>query len=209
MSAPIARRYGGRPVADRRADRRNRFIDAGLQVFADNGYAHSSVSDVCAAAGLSRRQFYEAFEDREALLVAVDDRIQSDARAAVLAAVIGPPMSRPRAVAERILTAYVGALGPDARRAQVSFVETVGVSPAVEEHRRARRAAWAQTFEIAVRATLGSEVRPVGGYPMAATALIGTVHALVYEWLRSEERPPITDLVDVLATVSSALLPTK
>ncbi|MBF6480002.1 TetR/AcrR family transcriptional regulator, partial [Nocardia cyriacigeorgica] len=63
--------YAGRSVAERRAERRALFLEAGLTVFAEKTYAASSISDVCAVAGLSRRQFYEQYTGREELLVDV------------------------------------------------------------------------------------------------------------------------------------------
>ena len=49
------RTYAGRPVSDRAAERRRRFLDAALAEFSSTGYAKSSVTSICRTAGLSRR----------------------------------------------------------------------------------------------------------------------------------------------------------
>jgi AcrR family transcriptional regulator len=52
-------------------------LHAGLQVFGTYGYANTSISDVCRAAGVTTRHFYEEFASREALLIATyDETIQ-------------------------------------------------------------------------------------------------------------------------------------
>ena len=73
--AETDRNYGGRSVAARKAERRSLFLNAALSVFADQGYAGSSVADICASASLARRQFYDEFGSREDLLLALYDQI--------------------------------------------------------------------------------------------------------------------------------------
>ena len=70
------RTYGGQAVADRARQRRERFLDAAVELFGTHGYAATSVPQVCKAAGLSSRQFYQEFSDREDLLRTLYDRVQ-------------------------------------------------------------------------------------------------------------------------------------
>ncbi|MFI6365740.1 TetR family transcriptional regulator [Nocardia sp. NPDC050630] len=41
-----------------------------MHIFAERGYADCSLADVCATAGLSKRQFSEEFQTREGALIA-------------------------------------------------------------------------------------------------------------------------------------------
>ncbi|MFC9552140.1 TetR/AcrR family transcriptional regulator [Rhodococcus sp. NPDC056960] len=93
-------------------------------------YAHSSISDICAHPGLSRRQFYEEFGSREEILLALYDLIQDEARDTVLAANEAARSRDPRVVAGTVTTAYIESVGTDERRARIVFVEVVGASPA-------------------------------------------------------------------------------
>ncbi|MBI5104391.1 MAG: helix-turn-helix transcriptional regulator, partial [Solirubrobacterales bacterium] len=70
--------YGGMTPAERRARRRAQLLEAGLEVFARRGWARATVADVCRAAGLSQRYFYEQFADREGLFLAITDRIAEE-----------------------------------------------------------------------------------------------------------------------------------
>jgi AcrR family transcriptional regulator len=65
------RAYGGLGPAERVAARRERFIEAGTELFGDAGFRGATVRGVCAAAGLTDRYFYESFPSLEALLAEV------------------------------------------------------------------------------------------------------------------------------------------
>src|SRR3954470_7596658 len=56
-----------------RASQRGRLICAIADSVAAKGYAATSVADVLALAGVSRRTFYEHFEDKEACFLAAYD----------------------------------------------------------------------------------------------------------------------------------------
>ncbi|MCP2320774.1 transcriptional regulator, TetR family [Nocardia amikacinitolerans] len=209
VTTTVGRQYGGRAVADRKAERRLRFLEAATRLFAERGYTECSLADVCAAAGLSKRQFYEEFETREDVLAAAYDRIQDDAVAAVGNALATlDPRLEPSAAMTAVLTAYLGSLGADPYRAKVAFIEVVGVSDRMERHRRERRHAWATVLETAVvpRVAPGGHVR--GGPGLAASALIGAINGLTHEWLLCDPRPPVSALVELLVPVALALIET-
>ena len=200
------RSYGGVPVAHRRDERRARFIEAALTVFAAQGYAHSTIADVCAAAGLSKRQFYEQFANGEELLVATYDKIQTDARATVQQALAELQTDDIRHVVATAITAFLTYIESDSRRARVSFVEIVGVSERIEQHRLDDRKHWSLLIRVAAEATIGSDAEPPGGYSLTATAFIGALYAVVHEWSLTEPRPPVADLVEILTKVLIALV---
>ncbi|WP_405132838.1 TetR/AcrR family transcriptional regulator [Nocardia sp. NBC_01388] len=208
MTTRGSRTYLGKSTAEREAERRARFLDAALQVFADQGYANSSVADVLRVAGFSRRQFYEEFQDREELLIAVYDRIHDQAHDTVLAATDKLTAVEPREAVAAVLAAHLGYMGADRRRAQLAFVEIVGVSRRVEDHRRATRHRWAAVVETMLRALIGAGREPIGGYPLAIAAHIGAVNGLVHEWIaQPDPRPSVNTLVDVLVAMTAGLDP--
>ncbi|MEV6275429.1 TetR/AcrR family transcriptional regulator [Nocardia sp. NPDC051832] len=203
----VGRQYGGRAVTERKAERRLRFLDAATRIFAERGYTDCSLADVCAAAGLSKRQFYEEFQTREDVLVAAYDRIQDEAAAAVIAAVrTVDPAADAQTAMHTAMSAYLGSIGSDPFRAKVAFIEVVGVSERMETHRRARRHKWAALLESVVipRVTPGGRLR--GGTHLGASALIGAINGLSHEWLLADPRPPVDALVDLLVSMSFALI---
>ncbi|ATL65260.1 TetR/AcrR family transcriptional regulator [Nocardia terpenica] len=203
----VERQYGGRAVAERKAERRDRFLRAATRLFAERGYPNCSLADVCAAAGLSKRQFYEEFETREDVLVAAYDRVQDEAAAAVAKALAAAgALTDPRAALTTVLAAYLASIDSDPHRAQLAFIEVVGVSERMERHRRERRVLWAKLLELAVIPIAGPGARIRGEGALAAGALIGAVNGLAHEWLRTEPRPPVGDLVELLVPVALALI---
>ncbi|OBK14232.1 TetR/AcrR family transcriptional regulator [Mycobacterium asiaticum] len=60
-------------VTKRRAETRARLITAAFQVFAEKGYGHVTIEDVCEAAGYTRGAFYSQFESLEELFFLLYD----------------------------------------------------------------------------------------------------------------------------------------
>ena len=109
MRVAPTRTYRGVPVEHRRALRRERLIEAGLEEIGTRRYDNITVKDVCRRAGLTERYFYEHFSDRAALLVGVFDAVIAIVTAAAFAASdAAPPDLEERTRAG--LTAFVDAL---------------------------------------------------------------------------------------------------
>ena len=114
--AEIGRVYGGRSELERRADRRTRLIDAGLELFGTEGWSGATIERLCGCAGVATRSFYEEFASREALLKAVYEDVMHGVVSAVLPRALAPVGS----AEERIrigLAGYVDYLTEDPRRA--------------------------------------------------------------------------------------------
>lgn len=195
---PTVRIYRGQPVAARQADRRLRFLEAGLEQFGTHGYAASSVTSICKAAGLSRRQFYEIFDDRESLLIALYDDIQGHARDAVAQA-LGTTTGSVEVLATAAMRAYMTSVGTDPRRAEVSFAQIVGVSPRVEQHRLDSRNEWMEFFVAGMAEFAASTPSPRLRH--LATAFIGALTFVIHDWSQARDPAQIDDVVAVLADI--------
>lgn len=195
-------------MADRRADRRAKFLQAAIEVLGTKGYSATSVADVCAAAGLARSQFYGEFANREKLLTDVYDLIQQDAETAVVTALSGSTDRDHRKLVAAAMGALIDSLGSDPRRARICYIEMLGVSDTVEQHRARRRAVWVGFFEATLRGEVGAEFDPPGGYRLAATAFLGAFTEVVSDWSRTPSpRPPVGALVDTMIAVLAAFVP--
>src|SRR4051794_38754889 len=89
------RRYAGASRRERDAGRRERLLATGLDMFGTAGYPATSVESLCSAAGVSTRNFYDHFANREQLLVGVYDEIVAGALAQVMAALGAVPRDAP------------------------------------------------------------------------------------------------------------------
>lgn len=198
MSAATGGRvYGGRTAAERRAERKQRLLDAGLELFGTLGWAGASVERLCAEAAVATRAFYEEHDSREALLLAVYGRVLTEATAAVGSALAATPADLRERVAAGV-AAYVHFTTSDPRRAAVVHRE-VRVAGVLEEQRREAFLTFAGLVE--------SEATRIGTRPgagrLTALALAGAVNELLIDWVAipARERPsvePITAELTVL-----------
>lgn len=122
MAESRQRTWGGRSLADRRAERRERLLAAAYDLLGTRGAAAVTVRGVCRAARLTERYFYESFADRAELLVAVHAHVAEEARAALAAAVAAAP-PEPVARANAAVEAFVELLQDDPRRGRVLLTE--------------------------------------------------------------------------------------
>ena len=117
--------WRGTTAAERVAPRRRRLVQAAYELLGEHGARGTTVRGVCARAGLNPRYFYESFEDLDALLVAVFDRIASEALEAVLAAVEAAPLEE-MARARAAVGAMVELMTDDPRKGRIAFIEAMG-----------------------------------------------------------------------------------
>ncbi|MGW5571838.1 TetR/AcrR family transcriptional regulator [Nocardia thailandica] len=160
-------------------------MDAALELFGTQGYAATSIERLCATANVSTRSFYEDMGSREALLIAVVDRMNSTALER-----LGEALDRTddETLAVRVVEsfrAFLGVTCRDRRAARVYFVEVVGVSPAVEDWRRSqRRSISAVLTSEAQRAAARGEAGD-RGFRLFALAVIGAVNSLAQEMVHA------------------------
>lgn len=69
----VVRPYRGVSAETRRQERRLQLIESCLTVVDESGLAAITVEAIAAGAGLSKRYFYESFQDRDAILIAALD----------------------------------------------------------------------------------------------------------------------------------------
>jgi AcrR family transcriptional regulator len=167
------------------AERRERLLDAALEVFATETFHAAKVRDVCRAAGLTERYFYESFPDKEALLTALADGIIADfinaagPSIALLSTDLEPALNG-------ALTAVVRSLTGDRRRAQILFVEVVGVSRAMETRRRDAIASLVEVIRAGVEQAFGAWARESVEVELIARSVIGAASELLVAYVRDE-----------------------
>lgn len=186
---------------DRRAVLRNqraRLLGAMIEATAAaGGYEGTSVQQVTALAGVSRRAFYEQFENRERCLIAAFDAVAARAlarsRAAYLAA---------RAPRERRLRAALAALAEDAAgnpsAAALATVEIEACGPAGIAHLRRAGAAFEAHLAMALSSEPASVPRPI------LRGVLGGLHGILAARLAGATAPSAPDLSRELQGWTSA-----
>ncbi|ADB35849.1 transcriptional regulator, TetR family [Kribbella flavida DSM 17836] len=190
MNEPPVRRYSGRSVDEWKAARRERLLDAALELFGTEGYPATSVERLCGQAKVSTRHFYHEFQNKEAVLLAVHAQlielaVRSTGEA--LAATAEAPVEQRIGAA---VEGYLRTIMTDLRRARISFVEVVGASPAVEEQRIAfRELLVSSVVRIGDTAVARGEIK-AKDFRFLGLCFIGAVNTVVYDWMLADPRPP-------------------
>jgi AcrR family transcriptional regulator len=183
------RRYAGRSPGERRQQRRQRLLDAGLQVFGTVGYDEATITLLCGTARVGTKAFYEEFPSREALLLAVATDVVAAAAVQLEAALRASPPDLEQRVRAG-LTAYIGYLTEDPRRVRIAYRE-VRVAPLEEER---------QFASVAFASLVTEQVGQLGMSGHARDNL------LLNHWTSAVDKPPTGRLVDELTRLFVAAL---
>ncbi len=179
------RPYSGKAPEERRTERRDRILDAGLDVFGTTGYATSTIDGLCKNASIGPKHFYEQFESREALLLAVYERILDHVAGAVLDALARAPSALEARITLAIDT-LLHTFMDDPRVGRVACIEVVGAGAVLEQRRRDALTMFAQL--ISSEAAAAGVVRQTALTDSIALALVGGANELVVNWLVTAPR---------------------
>lgn len=188
------RRYRGITAAERRDQRRERLMQAGLELFGTEGYAGTSIRGVSAAASLNSRYFYESFSSREDLLYHVYLRILSEIM--VLASETVAAADTIEAKARAGLRAGWTVVTDDPRKARIVALEVVGVSDRLEQLRREMRHALAdltvkQSMSLAEQG-VRFRLDPI----LTARSLMGGVVEVLVDWINGDVDASVEEVVE-------------
>ncbi|RJQ87056.1 TetR/AcrR family transcriptional regulator [Amycolatopsis panacis] len=199
----MARTYGGIPPERRRADRRERLLGAALELFTDNGFRRTRITQLCSKAGVSTRNFYEEFDSLEDVLRTLHNRINSLALQHVSTALDEVAEADAMTRIARLLDAFVAAVTEDPRFPRLNYVEAIGVSPELEAQHQVWVDRWAAFIEIEARRAAAAGAAPDRDYRLTAIAIVGAATGLLREWQAHE--PPLP--VEEVSAELRALLP--
>jgi AcrR family transcriptional regulator len=173
--------YGGISAGERIEARRERLMDAALELMGTEGWSGTSVRAVCRQAGLTPRFFYESFDDLDALAVAVFDDITLRVTAAILESV-RDAAAEPAAQARAAIATFVDQLTQDPRRARVAFAEALG-SEALARRRLQAMRAMARLIADHGRLAYGAPPQADTLVEITASLLAGGLAELLIAWL--------------------------
>jgi len=186
---PASVRRGGVQVSEMQ---RSRMLSSAVAVVSEYGYGQMSVARVTGRARVSRRTFYDFFEDREDCFLAVFD----DAVARIAECVAGA-YGRETSWRERVraaLAALLGFLDEEPGLRTLLVVDALRAGPRVLERR-------AQVLER-LSATLhegGSGTKTARGLPLlTGEGVVGAVFSVIHTRLLSKRQGPMVELLNPL-----------
>lgn len=201
----VERRYRGRLPDERRAERRRRLLDAGLELFGTAGYHGTSIERLCAQAGVTARHFYQEFPGREALLDALCQELISEVAQNVLDALAGAQGQTPRSRTRAAISAFVHGMLDDPRRARVVCIEMTGISPELERTRQEALHGFARITQAEIERSADAGWIARRDYHLAALVAVGGTRELVMEWVSGDRSLPLDALIQELTRIFVAI----
>jgi len=183
-------------------DARERLVGAAIQLFSEQGYDATTVSQIAERAGLTRSTFHRHFGDKRDVLAAGQDMLAGLLRDG---AVRAPAGSTPLAAVESALLAAAGAMTPDMRERGSRMHAVIAASAELRERDQLKHVGLAAALAEAL------QERGIGPRVAEVAAEMGLLafknaYALWIEQPDAEDAPPLEDLVrDELDALRTAL----
>lgn len=168
-------------------------LAAMAEVACERGAANATVAHVVARSGVSRRTFYEIFEDREDCFMAAFDEALARAGEYVLAT-DDKPSERWRERIRAALTALLRFLDEEPFKGRLLIVEALSAGPQALQRRQ-------QVLAGAVRAIDEGRCESKAGAetpPLTAEGVVGAVLAIVHSRMLASDGEPLVGLANQL-----------
>jgi AcrR family transcriptional regulator len=177
---------------------RRRLLTATLELAFEGGVQAVSVAVLCARAGVSRRTFYEAFDDREDCVHAAFENGLGTAVETASQAAAGHKRWRERVRAG--LTALLALFDQQPGLGRLLVVEALGCGPPTLEARRRTLAQAAAVIDQGRSASRGGRSRSSTSEPPPLTAegIVGAVLSVIHSRLIARDPRPLTELTGPL-----------
>jgi AcrR family transcriptional regulator len=191
---PNKRRYGGVLPEERQRQRREKLIEGAVEVFGTKGFHATTVREVCVAAHLTERYFYESFKTLPQLYLAAYGELRDQLMTLTLAA-LAQAEPTPLGLLEPAMRVFLTFIRDDPRRGRIMLVDSLGVNHEVA----AMSGATARDYSALLRMHL-SQLVPASEVPkvnldLLADGMIGLNVLLAARWMQDGFVEPIDKVV--------------
>src|SRR3954447_22598650 len=193
-SLPRGRHAAPREVV--RDSQRGRMLAAMASAVGEKGYGAVAVADVIARAGVSRKTFYEHFDNKEECFLAAYDAGVEVMLDAIDAAIRDAAPGGPLAIARAGTARYLETLAANPAFARTFLIEVLAAGPRALERRAAVHARFAEQLAAIHRAAASSDPPP-----HLFRAVVGAIHELVTDHVLRRGAETLPELLDALVEV--------
>lgn len=188
------------------ASQRARMLEAMAHAVAAKGYAATTVADVVGGAGVSRKTFYEHFQDKEeCFLAAFDGGVQLLVNAVERATLEAQGEWRHHIRAG--VRAYLGALAAVPDFARTFLIEVLAAGPRALERRAEVHARFARLLKALHESYRADHPEEIPELPDEVfTAVVGAVDELVSDRVRKGRTADLLELEPVISYLQIAFL---
>jgi AcrR family transcriptional regulator len=175
-----------------RASQRGRLICAITDAVAERGYAATSVADVTERAGVSRKAFYEHFEDKEACFLAAYDTGAKAIFEAMADSASG--LEDWRELLDAVLSTWLEFLDADLAFTRAHMIEFWAAGDAARERWKQRRDRTTALLQLLHERARAQDPRVKEVSPTTVSAVVGGVNRVVISHLLAREKTPLASL---------------
>lgn len=188
----MARAYAGENAEIRALNRRRKLIEAGKQCFGEKGFSKAKIKEICSAADLTERYFYESFKNKEELLgvvyVMLVDGMLED-----MQEIAEKYQDTPLEAMKQLSYGYFLLFKNDPNRAQTQLFEILGVSDNLNQIYQKKLREAAEIMRDIIK-MLFPKLSEAHLKPLYFTAFTGALWQLANEWVLSGYEQDITEL---------------
>lgn len=169
-----------------------RLVCAVADSVANKGYAATSVADIIALAGVSRRTFYEYFDDKEACFLASYDTGAASIYNAMVEAADG--LQGWREILDAVLSTWLEFLEADLAFTRAYMIEFWAAGDAARERWKQRRDRTAGLLKVLHETARAEDARIIPVSDTLIAAVVGGINRVVISHVLSGSGEPLTSL---------------
>jgi len=193
-SPPNKRRYGGVLPEERQRLRRAKLIEGAIEVFGTKGYHGATVREVCVAAHLTERYFYESFKTLPQLFIEVYGELREQLMALTLAA-LAQAEPTPLGMLEPAMRVFLAFIRDDPRRGRIMLVDSLGVNDQVAALSGATARDYSALMRQHLHMLIAKDRRDDVSLDLLADGMIGLNVLLAARWMQDGFAEPIDKVV--------------
>ena len=186
------------------ADHRSRLLDALTLALTDQAYADVTIADIVARARVSRRTFYEQFDNKDACLLALCERL-SEQILGLIAAGYDPTADWVEQL-NRVTDTYLQALQMQPALVRTLYIELMqlGEVGLAVRRRISQRFAMFLIMQVELARVREPGKRPLS--PALATAIVGGANELILQAIEDGRADRLSDLAPTVSEFMQAVL---
>jgi AcrR family transcriptional regulator len=189
-SPPNKRRYGGVLPEERQRVRRAKLIEGALEVFGTKGYHATTVREVCVAAHLTERYFYESFKTLPQLFLATYAELAQQLMERTLAA-LAQSEPTPLGMLEPAMRVFLEFIRDDPRRGRIMLVDSFAVNDEVAAMSGDTARDYSSMLRQHLHLLIPADQRDEVSLDLLADGMIGLNVLLAARWMQDGFSEPI------------------
>ncbi len=182
-----------------RPQTRERILEAAAEVFAEKGYYATAVDDIVKASNTSKGSFYNFFPSKQAIFLALVDRLDKRVVERIEAAI-----AKERGALRKVdaaLRAFLDDFARHRRLARILLIEAAGLGHAFNERLFALHTRFARLVQKHLQSAVDEGSIPPIDTELAAFAWLGAVNEVVLRWLYTGKPEPLEKALPELRTL--------